>query len=278
MLFDFSLAGTPDSESTSARRLPRPVPRHRPAATLRPAAERYAAAVTLHEMASGELPCWGDGVNRARLLDPAEEIQLAEDSFDPVLRDRLVAYFGRALHRDPDKRFGSLKEMTRAWTDVFRDLDMVPPLTTSSTIGLEESADADEKRKRAAVAATAATPLAAAGLSPRALSIAQQQLGISTVGELVRIPARRVSGCAASARPRYELVRQARDWRGRLRLSETAVPPGKMSSAERAVVQAPHTASSQPGGRRSPGTHRRRTRAGAFERRQPCRQADTRPA
>ena len=45
-----------------------------------------------------------------------------------------------ALHRDAAKRFGSLQEMTRAWTDIFRDLETVPPLTTSATVGLDEIA------------------------------------------------------------------------------------------------------------------------------------------
>ena len=74
------------------------------------AAERYAVAVTLHEMASGELPSWGDGMVEARLLDPSEQLpQLAEDSFDPQLRDRLVAFFGSALQRDPARRYPSLR-------------------------------------------------------------------------------------------------------------------------------------------------------------------------
>ena len=248
VLFDFSLAGMPDTEvNVGTNDYLDPFLGQGRRTSYDQAAELYSVAVTLHEMASGEVPSWGDALIGARLLDPTEEVQLAEDIFDPVLRDGLVEFFRKALDRDAVKRFGSLREMTRAWTDIFRDLDMVPPLTTSATIGLEESADADEKRKRAAMEATADTPLAAAGLSPRALSIAQQQLGVSTVGELVRIPARRITKLRGiGSKPRYELVRQARDWRGRLRLSETAVPPGKISSAERAVVQAPHTASSQP--------------------------------
>ena len=247
VLFDFSLAGTPDTEvNVGTHDYLDPFLGQGRRTSYDQAAELYSVAVTLHEMASGEVPSWGDALIGARLLDPAEEVQLAEDVFDPVLRDGLVEFFRKALDRDAAKRFGSLREMTRAWTDIFRDLDMVPPLTTSATIGLEESADADEQRERAAREATADTPLAAAGLSPRALSIAQQQLGVSTVGELVRIPARRITKLRGiGSKPRYELVRQARDWRSRLRLSETAVPPGKISSAERAVVQAPHTASSQ---------------------------------
>jgi hypothetical protein len=42
------------------------------------------------------------------------------------------------------------------------------------------------KRAEAAAKASTATPLAAAGLSPFALSIAQQRLGIATVGDLAR--------------------------------------------------------------------------------------------
>jgi serine/threonine protein kinase len=177
VLFDFSLAGVPDSETgvgTSVYLDPFLGTGHRQGYDQ--AAERYAVAVTLHEMASGELPSWGDGLVEAAMLDPSEQLpHLAEDSFDPVLRDRLVEFFGRALHRDAARRFGSLKEMTRAWTDVFRGLDETPPLTTRHTITLDDSAEPDEARDAAAKAATADTPLAAAGLTARALSIAQQQ-------------------------------------------------------------------------------------------------------
>ena len=82
-------------------------------------------------MASGELPSWSDDLADAHFLDPAEEAQLAEDLFDPVARDGLVEFFQAALHRDAAKRFRTLHDMTRAWTDIFRDLDTVPPLTTA---------------------------------------------------------------------------------------------------------------------------------------------------
>ena len=160
-------------------------------------------AVTLHEMASGELPSWGDDLADARFLDPAEEVQLAEDLFDPVARDGLVEFFKVALHRDAAKRFRTLHDMTRAWTDIFRELDTVPPLTTASTNGDEDGrgrrgqptrpSTARAKRAEAAAKATPATPLAAAGLSPFALSIAQQRLGIDTAGDLARVPARRIT-------------------------------------------------------------------------------------
>lgn len=237
VLFDFSLAGTPDSVldvGTSAYLDPFLGSDRRP--RYDPAAERYAAAVTLHEMASGELPCWGDGVTEPKLLDAAEEVpQLAEDSFDPVLRDRLVDFFHRALHRDPGKRFGSLREMTRAWADVFRDLDQTPPLTTRHTVDRAEPADPDTARDAAARAAAAGTPLAAAGLTARALSIAQQQLNIATVGDLIKTPAARIMRLrGVGLGPRNELVRRAREWRQRLEIAEPAeaTPPTSVRGPE----------------------------------------------
>jgi serine/threonine protein kinase len=244
VLFDFSLAGTPDSEiAVGTTDYLDPFLGYDRRTRYDQAAELYAVAVTLHEMASGELPSWGDDLIQARLLDPREQVQLAEDIFDPVLRDGLVEFFRQALHRDATKRFGSLRAMTRAWTDVFHDLDAVLPLTTPDTIDLDESADAKQARQAAVDAATEETPLAAAGLTARALSIAQQRLGVSTVGELVRIQSRRIMrlrGIGIS--PRNELVRRSREWRLRLRLAETAAHTGEKIHPERAVVLPPRTA------------------------------------
>ena len=246
VLFDFSLAGTPDTDLAAGTRgyldpfLGTPA-RQR----YDEAAELYAVAVTLHEMASGELPSWGDDLPDARFLDPAEEVQLAEDLFDPVARDGLVEFFKVALHRDAAKRFRTLHAMTLAWTDIFRDLDTVPPLTTAATNGDDttgtetagEAADPVEsaraKRAEAAAKATPATPLAAAGLSPFALSIAQQRLGIDTADDLARVPARRITALRGiGSVPRYELVRLSREWRQRFSLTEAGLPRADMQWAE----------------------------------------------
>ena len=130
----------------------------------------------------------------------------------------------------------TLHEMTRAWTDIFRDLETVPPLTTAVHQRRRTTADGRRASRprpstpapsapRQRAKATAATPLAAAGLSPYALSIAQQRLGVDTAGDLARVPARRITGCAASAAvPRYELVRLSREWRQRFNLTEAGLP------------------------------------------------------
>jgi serine/threonine protein kinase len=243
VLIDFSLAGIPDTDINAGTR-----------AYLDPflgeaskgrrqrydqAAELYAVAVTLHEMASGELPTWGDDMADPAFLDPGEEVQLSADLFDPVARDNMEAFFRVALARNVSDRFSSLQEMTRAWTDVFRDLETVPPLTTAATEDGDEQASisgderagtarqpeqdraarartASAKRTEASRAATPATPLSAAGLSPYALSAALQKLRVSTAGELAAIPAAKITRLRGiGSVPRYELVRLARDWRQR---------------------------------------------------------------
>ena len=70
-------------------------------------AERYAAAVTLHEMASGARPVWGDGITDPRTTTD-EAPTISAELFEPALRDELVAFFRRALHRDVDRRFDAV--------------------------------------------------------------------------------------------------------------------------------------------------------------------------
>jgi serine/threonine protein kinase len=254
VLIDFSLAGTPDTEISVGTRdyldpfLGEPgQAAGKGRSTSRrdrydQAAELYAVAVTLHEMASGELPSWGDDIADPGFLEPGEEVQLAADLFDPVVRDGLETFFRVALNRDARQRFSSLQEMTRAWTDIFRDLETIPPLTTSTTEdgdtneAAEPAAEGDRaeraeaarvKRAEAIAAATPGTPIAAAGLSPYALSAALQKLNVSTAGDLARIPAGRITRLRGiGSVPRYELVRLSREWRQRfdVQWTDTAGP------------------------------------------------------
>ncbi|MFB9413855.1 protein kinase domain-containing protein [Dactylosporangium matsuzakiense] len=119
VLFDFSLAGMP-AEAVHAGTLGYLDPflgtPDRPGYDV--AAERYALAVTLHEMAANRLPVWGDGRTEPRFTEGPPV--LAADAFAPALRDGLVEFFTRALDRDAAARFGSVKAMRVAWNDVFR--------------------------------------------------------------------------------------------------------------------------------------------------------------
>ncbi len=189
------------------------------------AAERYAMAVTLHEMASTELPSWGDGVAAPNLLDASEEVpQLAEDSFDPLLRERLVAFFRKALHRDAAQRHASLAEMEFAWQGVFQGLDETAPHTVHPPAAPEQEAAVPTVR--------ADTLLTVAGLTKRALSTALQQLEVTTVGELSKVPSMRIQRLrGVGLGPRNELVKRAREWRRQLAIAERTGESGRAATA-----------------------------------------------
>jgi serine/threonine protein kinase len=230
VLFDFSLAGTPDTELEVGTPDYIDPDLQGPRRTrFDQAAELYAVAVTLHEMASRERPSWGDGLIPLAFLDKNEKARLSEDLFDEVIRDGLVRFFRTALQREASNRFHSLRDMANAWRDIFVGLDQVRPLTTPSTLDDDEDQSAEAARDSAAEAANLDTPLSAAGLSPHALSLAQR-LGASTVADLIRIqPARITEMPGIGSKPRYELVRRSTQWRRRF-------PDGPFESAKRRVV------------------------------------------
>ncbi|WP_052424041.1 BREX system serine/threonine kinase PglW [Nonomuraea candida] len=230
VLFDFSLAEASES-ATRAGTPPYLDPfigdDRRP--YFDKAAEWYAAAVTLHQMASNELPSWGDAQTAPGMLQESTP-QLAEGAFDPVLRDRLVSFFERALHREVSQRFPTLTSLRRGWSDVFHGLDAAEPITTPNT-ALPTSDDPEELRDAVAAAVRLDTPVNAAGLTERALSIALHQLEVHTVGELIRVPAQQIMRLrGVGLGPKNELVRRARQWRRSLGLLQPA--PGRRSALE----------------------------------------------
>jgi serine/threonine protein kinase len=132
ILFDFSLSRAPVETITAGTRpyLDPFLPDRRPPRwDLH--AERYAVAVTLHEMLAGAPPNFGDGLTDPRLTE--DEATIAIDRFDPALRDGLTVLFSRALRRDPAERFGNAEEMLRAWREAFSPLDRA----TSSADSIE---------------------------------------------------------------------------------------------------------------------------------------------
>lgn len=177
-------------------------------------AERYAAAVTLYEMAANARPVWGDGITDPRTTtDPTPTI--AAELFEPALRDELVAFFSRALHREVDRRFDSVAQMHAAWREVFLVSDAAAPATTPDTVGLDPRS-LEESRDAAARAARRDTPLDAAGLSPRAVSVAQT-FGASTVGELLDVPLHQIARArGAGAVIRKEINRRHKQWAAQL--------------------------------------------------------------
>ena len=173
--FDFSLADTP-AENIRAGTPPYldPFLRLRKPPRWDVYAERFAAAMTLHEMATGSLPGWGDGLTDPMLVE--DEVTLELESFDPSVRTVLAEFFTKALARNHLDRFDSAEAMRRAWDRCFEAIDL-------PTTGDEEGTDLPGDLE----GVTRETPLLALGLSPRLLN-ALDRLGAHTVAELVDLP------------------------------------------------------------------------------------------
>lgn len=174
VLFDFSLSGA-SSENIRAGTPPyldpflplRKPPRYDVFA------EHFAAAVTLYEMATGQVPTWGDGLSNPALVD--DEVAIDAELFDASVREGLVRFFEKALARDFKKRYDNAEEMRRAWGRVFEGIDQP---TTDLGSGDLDAALAE---------ATEATELAALPLSARVLN-AIERMGVTTLGALLEMP------------------------------------------------------------------------------------------
>jgi hypothetical protein len=126
VLFDFSLSRTPPENIEAGTRpyLDPFLANRGPPPRWDLDAERYAAAVTLHEMMAGAPPVFGDGETDPLVAD--DEATIAIERFDPALREGLTAFFGRALRRDPAERFHNAEEMLRAWRRAFAPMERAP--------------------------------------------------------------------------------------------------------------------------------------------------------
>ncbi|MFD7393520.1 BREX system serine/threonine kinase PglW [Streptomyces virginiae] len=204
-------------------------------------AERYAVAVTLHQMASGELPKWGDGSVLPRMTDPKQHPYpiIAKDAFEPGVRDGLVAFFEKALHRDAARRFPELKPMRDAWKKIFLDATQTVPSSQRSrhpepsetpavdagqaAIADAEPLTAEQQREQLAAEVTLDTHLSAAGLTPAAEAFLYG-LHITTVGELLDYSRRKfLTAPGLGAKTRSEIQRRQREWG--YRLCEAPVSP-----------------------------------------------------
>ncbi|MFV2195457.1 BREX system serine/threonine kinase PglW [Nocardiopsis sp. LOL_012] len=262
VLIDFSLAGYPAKEKEAGTEgyldpfiggLKRSVYDNH--------AERYAIAATLHEMASGELPRWGDGSVVPAQIDPEEwpYPEIAAEAFDPAVREGLKKFFRKALHRDAARRFPDLKPMRDRWRKIFLDAQTRPssghPLTrppettaapaSDGTNGADESASAlripdaepltaEQQREEQARAATHETHLSTSGLSPTAESFLYD-LGITTVGELLDHSQRKfLNAPGLGAKTRSEIQRRQREWGERLRRTPDSplTPEGRKKAEE----------------------------------------------
>lgn len=199
-IFDFSLSNAP-ADQLSAGTPPYLDPFLGPPRRMRydAAAERFAAAVTLYEMATGQLPRWGDNANPAVIAD---EVTLEPATFDPAVADRLVEFFAKALARDAARRFDTAEEMSDAWRMIFVEV----PKSEPGPVRLGPSP-------------TPLTPdslLDTVGLTARARS-ALERLGVHTVGELLAYePSALTRAQGVPDATRKEILAQVRVLQGQL--------------------------------------------------------------
>ncbi len=163
-------------------------------------AERFAAAMTLYEMATGQLPKWGDG-----LSDPAAietEVTIDPDLLGSV-GGSLASFFRRALSRSPADRFDTAEEMLRSWRECFHGADQ--PVSTGH--------DEEAEDRTLLEAASGNSPVRELGLSARALN-ALERVEILTVSALLETPEfnlRSLPGVGAGTRSEliaaYEFLR-----------------------------------------------------------------------
>ena len=198
LLFDFSLAttpvenvgaGTPDYIDPFLRGLRPP--------RWDQFAERYAAGVTLYEMATGALPRWGDGRSDPG-LDPAVSLELEVERFDPALRESLTEFFHSALNRDRQARFDNAEEMLAAWNEALRE---------ATDSGTDSALSSEELSQRIAQADRQST-LASLGLELRSLR-ALDRLGAVTVEQFLALPSSTLhtaTGVGAQTRKRLVAI------------------------------------------------------------------------
>lgn len=186
-------------------------------------AERYAVALTLYELAIGQLPEWGDGKSDASQLPSTVEITLDAEKFDPGLREPLIGFFRRALRRNIAERFDNAEEMLQAWRDSFRKVDQVsPPIDPAGKAELEQRL----------AEATFDTSILELGLGTRATNVLDRA-NILTVEDLLSTPGGRLLRLrGVGNKTRREIAAAVKILRDRL---------GKPAGAEEPTAEEPES-------------------------------------
>lgn len=213
VLFDFSLAGT-DATNIRAGTVPYldPFLQDQSRKVWDQHAERFAAAMTLHEMATGQLPVWGSDGSDPYQID--DEVAIDSDLFDSSLASELTAFFRHALARNVADRFDTGEEMLLAWRRVF---EVVAVAVTSD--------HADVATPEAiAESASRTDALAALGIAPRIVDL-YARLGVDTVDDLLGIEIARINSLrGAGNKVRRDALRLYQALRAKFPTVETQLP------------------------------------------------------
>ncbi|MGK0716485.1 protein kinase domain-containing protein [Leucobacter sp. W1153] len=206
-LFDFSLAEEPLANIRSGSRpYLDPYLGSATRAQYDSAAERFAMAATLFELATSYPVWWPSGDTPG---NTSEAPIVETSSFDPAVADGLSTFFRAALAPEVANRHPSLDAMRRAWGAAI----------AGASMGEDDAAASDAT----AQAATLETKLTDAGLSARALS-ALNRAQVTTVGELLGVPPMRINQIRGlGEQVRREIQSRIREWRERLTQVTTQV-------------------------------------------------------
>jgi len=174
------------------------------------AADRWSAAMTLHEMLTGIRPIF---VHDAMLI--------SAERFDPAVRERLTGFFMKAFAADADARHPTAKAMKYAWIHCFdapvessikKDLPVQSrPLGPRTPVPLSDAELA---------AIVPETPLEALPLSPRARN-ALDRAGVLCARDLLDIPDNRF---AAMRGVGQFVAREISDFRRRWQKAHALAP------------------------------------------------------
>lgn len=179
-------------------------------------ADLWSAAVTMHEMLTGVRPTYGSA------LDPNAQLTLAAERFDPTVRERLIAFFQKALARHVEARFGTAKEMAREWRRVF---DAPAKSGEGSPKPQSESAEPvrysdDELRAVAPEASIESLPLTVQAKN------ALDRAGLTRADDLLKLPENRLSAIRGIGSKVSKEVLAFRDrWRALRSISEVGTTP-----------------------------------------------------
>lgn len=187
VLFDFSLSQSPaDQIHVGTPPYLDPFLENRRTRRWDSYAERFAAAMTLYEMATGGHATFGDGASAAHLTHA--EANIESELFPQHLRERMAAFFRKALRADYTQRHDNAEDMLRAWKDLFRDVGKPAVTLHPSRHSDHESAVPPTDLVNEA---TRTTQLILLGLSTR-LANAFDRVNLVTVDDLLRYPLARI--------------------------------------------------------------------------------------
>src|SRR5690606_34752068 len=137
-------------------------------------------------------------------------LRIAAERFEPALRDRLIAFFERALARDAAHRFASTHAMRTAWLDCFKaavSSDEAPSSGRASELPPLVGTTDEQLGQISLETPIAAVPLTAAARN------ALDRAGVLTMQGLLDLPDNRLTAVrGVGSRVAQEIVRFRARW------------------------------------------------------------------